>query len=919
MQRSNRTILLTSLFLAGALLAVLFFGLAPTARAGGPWYVDAASGDDGNDCLSSVSACATVGAAIDLADSGDTIHIAAGVYEEHLSVTGKDLNFVGVGPAETFLDGGSAGRVLYAYQVTVSLSSLTIQNGYEDDASGGAAIYAREANLSLDNVVLRHNISDRGAGALYVNDIFSTGVVLTMTDTLVEQNEGQYGGALWVSGATSFLHNVTIANNHTTTADNGALNMWGGDATLTNVTVSGNSAAGLHITNFGSITMTNSTVAHNENFGLSTYATSVIHNTIIATNNGGGANCFLYQPHWNDSLGYNLEDGNSCSFDQPGDQVNTVPQLQPLAYSGGALMHALVAGSPAIDEADNNACPARDQRGVNRPQDGDDDGAAVCDIGAFEFALLPVDDVGLSGSDAGFNNSAYTFEAEITPTTAAQPVTYTWEATGQTPITQQGAATDMVMFSWSEPGVKTVTVTADNGYGQATADHTITIEAGIVPLAGVTVSGSAEGVRDQVYTFTAQAAPSDVTLPVTYTWQIDGQETVVHTSAGESDKVAVSWDADGTYEVSVTADNGHGQAGDTHTITLSAWYVDAANGDDGNDCQSATTACQTIQAAVDAAPAGAVVHIAAGLYQENVVVDHALQLLGAGMGETILDGGGSGTVLTFDLPGLGGFDASLQGVTVQHGETGVWNAERLTIVDSVVQFNQSDGSSAGIFNGGMLELSDSIIFSNTAASGAGLFNSGIARLEGVTISDNASENTTAVHTQGGGEITLTNVTVSGNKGGATIVSTGGSTVTLLNSTVGYNDGSAFGNFATIQLQNSIVASNGERNCWSEMTSLGNNLEDDDTCGFDQATDIVDADPLLKDLAHNGGPTPTHLPAPHSLALDAANGDACPAIDQRGVARPQDGDGDSQAACDIGAVELASDDLLHAVHLPLFVR
>lgn len=919
MQRSNKAVLFAPLLLAGALLAGLFYGLAPTALAAGPWYVDAAGGYDGNDCLSPASACATVAAAIALASSGDTIHIASGIYEEHLIVTTKDLNFVGAGPTETFLDGGGAGRVLYAYQVAVSLNGLTIQNGYEDDASGGAAIYAREAELNLDNVVLSHNISERGAGALYFNDLFETGAVLTMTDTLLEQNEGQHGGALRLSGATGFLHNVTIANNHTTTADNGALNLAGGDVTLTNVTVSGNSAAGIHITNFGSITMTNSTIAQNESFGLSTYGSGLIQNTIFAENNDGNSNCFLYQTAWNDSLGHNLDDGDSCGFDQVGDQVNTDPQLQPLADSGGVLTHALVAGSPALDAADDAACPATDQRGITRPQDGDGDSTAVCDIGAFEFVEMPVGDVTVSGPSEGFSNSAYTFQAQVTPTTAAQPVTYTWEATGQTPVTQQGSATDMVMFSWSDAGAKTVTVNADNGYGQATTAHTITIESGVVPLTGVTVSGPAEGVRDQVYTFTAAVAPGSATLPVTYTWQIDGRETIVHMGGGISDQVAVSWDVDGVYDVSVTADNGHGQAGDTHTITLSAWYVDTANGDDGNDCQSPATACQTIQAAVERAPAGATVHIAAGLYLENVMVDHPLQLIGAGASNTILDGDGSGTVLTVDLPGLGSFDASLQGVTLQHGETGLYNSERLTVVDSVIRFNQSDGAAAGVFNGGVLEMSDSAIFSNTAASGAGLFNSGVARLNGVTIHGNASENTTAVHTQGSGETTLTNVTASDNRGGAAIVSTGGSTVTLLNSTVAHNDGSAFGNFATLRVQNSIVAHNGERNCWSAMTSLGNNLEDDDTCGFDRATDIVNSDPLLQELAHAGGPTATHRPLTQSPALDAANGDACPATDQRGVARPQDGDGDGQAACDIGAVELAPHDLLHAVHLPLLLR
>jgi len=64
--------------------------------------------------------------------------------------------------------------------------------------------------------------------------------------------------------------------------------------------------------------------------------------------------------------------------------VNTAPLLGPLADNGGPTWtHALLAGSPAIDAADDAACVAPpingvDQRGVARPQ------GVGCDVGAFE-------------------------------------------------------------------------------------------------------------------------------------------------------------------------------------------------------------------------------------------------------------------------------------------------------------------------------------------------------------------------------------------------------------------------------------------------------------------------------------------------------------------------------------------------------
>jgi len=92
------------------------------------------------------------------------------------------------------------------------------------------------------------------------------------------------------------------------------------------------------------------------------------------------------------SLGNNLEDSVECGL-VPGldDQPDTDPQALPLALNGGTLaVHALADGSLAIDAGDNATCPAVDQRGATRPVDGDGNGTAICDIGAFEYGgILP--------------------------------------------------------------------------------------------------------------------------------------------------------------------------------------------------------------------------------------------------------------------------------------------------------------------------------------------------------------------------------------------------------------------------------------------------------------------------------------------------------------------------------------------------
>jgi hypothetical protein len=93
--------------------------------------------------------------------------------------------------------------------------------------------------------------------------------------------------------------------------------------------------------------------------------------------------------------------------------------------------------------------------------------------------------------------------------------------------------------------------------------------------------------------------------------------------------------------------------------------------------------------------------------------------------------------------------------------------------------------------------------------------------------------------------------------------------------------------------------------WAEITDLGYNISDDDSCGFSATSSLNSTDPQLGALINNGGPTFTVALLSGSPAIDAIPLDSCLdqmgnqlTTDQRGFPRPDAVEG----VCDIGAYE-----------------
>lgn len=399
-----------ALSILGSLGLMFFFLFTLTRAAARPalaapsatiWYVSTI-GNDGNTCQTPGAACATIGAAVVKAFSGDTIEIAAGTYVEHDVQIDKVLTLNGAGATATFVDGNTAGRI-FNVTTAVTLTNLRVQNGRTPagalfTAAGGAILNNGAGQLTLRNVVLSNNRASGSGGAIFnagqltldntqvvsnTADEAGGGLynynqgVLTITQSSVVSNTAsafESGGGIFAAGARVSVISTTIAGNVGATFGGGLLVFMNGTTTLDKVTLAGNQAlnGGALYAAQGTITLTNSTLSSNNaanNYGgiylngtpLNLYLinTTIAYNTrTSAAGNGvnglaisGGAtalvvNTILSNNQDNNcfsatpptSQGYNLSDDFSCQLNQTGDKQGLDAQLGALTYNGGRVM-----------------------------------------------------------------------------------------------------------------------------------------------------------------------------------------------------------------------------------------------------------------------------------------------------------------------------------------------------------------------------------------------------------------------------------------------------------------------------------------------------------------------------------------------------------------------------------------------------
>ena len=278
-------------------------------------------------------------------------------------------------------------------------------------------------------------------------------------------------------------------------------------------------------------------------------------------------------------------------------------------------------------------------------------------------------------------------------------------------------------------------------------------------------------------------------------------------------------------------------------------------------------------------------------------------------GLTITTTGGSRAVYNTGTLTLAGLRFS--GITTALNGGALFNQGKATLTNCT--FSGNTGVNGGALyhtnsgNGTSGLTVEGCTFSgNTANGGAGgavnigrsPFGVGVT-LRNCTIANNTAQSAGGLSASGGGDpafVTLTHCTVAGNTG---LQSAGGI----------YNDFSSNLTLAYCIVTGNTGGSGADIQNNGTLTPVGANLVTaaiggTGTFSLNSTGSISTAGPFLGALGNNGGPTQTMLPQPGSPAIDAAVGSPT-TVDQRGLARPEDGDNRGTAVADIGAVEVLS--------------
>ena len=342
-----------------------------TVAAQGDALTDAADTNPGDGQCLSIDGVCTLRAAIEEANATmgqQVIALGNGVYriEGGLTAVEDSLILLGSGADNTVIDLAGNGALNTGFQVDLRVEDLTITGGANSGINASGNLTVRRSRITGNRAVANFGGGiQHSQGNLDLRDV--------TIDGNISDNDG--GGIFAFVNSKATLVNVSIYGN-----TGGGITLDGGTHSFTNVTITGNDGGAGWVTAGGALNV----------FG---GANLSMVNTVVAGNRlgarGGTPNCLVQES------GSQVQSlGNNAFGDLEGCTITPVPTdlavLDARLRSADTLSSRFpvvrpFVDSPLVDAGSAAACPDADARGVSRPQDGNEDGASACDIGAVEL------------------------------------------------------------------------------------------------------------------------------------------------------------------------------------------------------------------------------------------------------------------------------------------------------------------------------------------------------------------------------------------------------------------------------------------------------------------------------------------------------------------------------------------------------